>query len=261
MTGADNVALSLQDLAGPAFAGAALVLARISAMMLAAPGFAQGFVPPRLRLAAGLAIASIVFPLVASDLDVPGTLAALLAAIVVEAAVGAAIGLVFRLFTIALEMAGTIAAQATSLAQMFGGDQGEPMPAISHLYLIGGLALAAMGGLHLRLIEAMVLSYDAIPAGVLPGSAILADWSLAHVIQAFALAFGLAAPFLIMATLYNLTLGAINRAMPQLMVTLLGAPAAAAATFALLVMALPGGLLLWRDHVWKGLAMPFGALP
>ncbi|MFC3118840.1 flagellar biosynthetic protein FliR [Jhaorihella thermophila] len=38
------------------------------------------------------------------------------------------------------------------------------------------------------------------------------------------LPFSLSAPFVIASLLYNLTLGAINRAMPQLMVTLVGAP-------------------------------------
>ena len=38
------------------------------------------------------------------------------------------------------------------------------------------------------------------------------------------LAFTLAAPFVLVSVLYNLTLGVINRAMPQLMVVFVGAP-------------------------------------
>ena len=41
----------------------------------------------------------------------------------------------------------------------------------------------------------------------------------------FALALSLAAPFVIASLLYNVALGVINKAMPQLMVAFVGAPA------------------------------------
>ncbi len=53
----------------------------------------------------------------------------------------------------------------------------------------------------------------------------LARWGLAQVSRSFALAFSLAAPFVIAGLLYNVALGVINRAMPQLMVAMVGAPA------------------------------------
>ena len=58
---------------------------------------------------------------------------------------------------------------------------------------------------------------------LLPGQDV-AEWGVARVGAAFALALGLAAPFVIAAVLYNLALGVINKAMPQLMVALVGAP-------------------------------------
>ena len=63
--------------------------------------------------------------------------------------------------------------------------------------------------------------------------------------RTFALAFSLAAPFVTAALLYNIALGVINRAMPQLSVTFIGAPALTAGGLLLiLVAALAASLVL-----------------
>jgi flagellar biosynthetic protein FliR len=234
-----------------------LVLFRVSAAMIVMPGFGQGFVPVRVRLVASLAFALIVLPAVAPDLPKAAGLGVTATLLVNEIACGAALGLFLRLMTMALEIAGMMIAQATSLAQMFGGAETEPMPAISHLLLMAGLALAAFSGLHLRVAEALILSYSAFPAGELPGSAALRDWGLGGVIRAFTLAFGLAAPVLVLATLYNFALGAINRAMPQLMVMMVGAPALTIGVFVVLAVGIPVLLVVWHTEFAAVLSDPF----
>ena len=67
----------------------------------------------------------------------------------------------------------------------------------------------------------------------------VAAWGTARVAQAFALGFSLAAPFVIAGFAYNLALGAINRAMPQLMVAFIGAPAITAGGLLILMLAAP----------------------
>ena len=83
---------------------------------------------------------------------------------------GLAIGIVIRLFVLALQIAGSIAAQSTSLAQIFGGATVDPQPAIGHVLLVAGLALAVMLGLHVRLAQVLILSYEILPAGQMPGA-------------------------------------------------------------------------------------------
>ncbi len=73
------------------------------------------------------------------------------------------------------------------------------------------------------------------------------------------MAFTLAAPFILAALLYNLALGAINRAMPSLMVTFIGAPALTLGGLVLLALATPFLLQIWRDMVSLRLLNPFGA--
>jgi flagellar biosynthetic protein FliR len=114
-----------------------------------------------------------------------------------------------------------------------------------------------MSGLHVRLVSALVLSYQALPAGVFPEAALMRDWSLAQIGQSFALAFSLAAPFVIAALIYNLALGVINRAMPSLMVTFIGAPALTAGALILLAIATPMMLSAWMAGFGTFLADPF----
>jgi flagellar biosynthetic protein FliR len=56
-------------------------------------------------------------------------------------------------------------------------------------------------------------------------------------------------------------LGVINRAMPQLMVTLIGAPALTAGGLMLLLLAAPVMLAVWAEAFGTFLLDPFGARP
>jgi flagellar biosynthetic protein FliR len=89
----------------------------------------------------------------------------------------------------------------------------------------------------------------------------MAAWGVAQVGRSFALAFSISAPFVIASLLYNLALGVMNRAMPQLMLTLVGAPALALGSLALAAVALPLGLASWLDAFHQFLEAPVGRLP
>jgi flagellar biosynthesis protein FliR len=78
------------------------------------------------------------------------------------------------------------------------------------------------------------------------------------VAEAFAFAFTLAAPFLIAALVYNVALGAINKAMPQLMVAFIGAPAITAAGILILLLAGPLILTVWGGRLDELLVSPLG---
>ncbi len=239
-----------------------LVFLRIGAAMSLLPAFGERSVPVRVRLVLTIAFTILVAPAVAprfsyDALEERGRLVLLLS----ETMAGLTIGIGLRLLVFALQMAGTMAAQSVSLSQIFGGSPGQdPQPAIGHIIVIGGLALAVMAGLHVRLTSFLILSYDLIPAGQLPHSAMLAEWGIDKVGKAFALAFSLAAPFLVASLLYNIALGVINRAMPQLMVAFVGVPAITAGGLFLLLLILPLLLQVWHVGLVSFLEDPSGGL-
>jgi flagellar biosynthetic protein FliR len=234
-----------------------LVFLRVGAVMTLLPAFGEQNVPLRVRLALAFAFTMIVAPAVGAALGEVLSSGASFGLIAGgEVAAGLAMGIAFRLVVIALQMAGTIAANVTSLSQVFGGAGVDPQPAISNILLISGLALAVMLGLHIRVAEALIGSYLVLPAGRLPEPADLAEWGVGQVASAFSLAFVLAAPFTIGALLYNLALGAINRAMPQLMVAFVGAPAITWGTLVLFALSAPVMLTLWLEVLNAALAAP-----
>ena len=115
-----------------------------------------------------------------------------------------------------------------------------------------------MLGLHVRLAETLILTYGLFPVAELPQAADVAQWGIRQVAGAFGLAFTLAAPFVIASVLYNMTLGVINRAMPQLMVVFVGAPVITGAGLLLLMLLAPTILSIWITAVADFLANPFG---
>lgn len=234
-----------------------LVFLRVGSTMTLMPAFGEHLVPARVRLILGLAFTAVVLPAALPQLAPGGQSALGIAALAGEVAIGLMLGLMLRLFVFCLQIAGTIAAQATSLSQLFGGTSGEPQPAVGELLTIAGLAIAVHLGLPVKIVELFLGSYQALPPGRMPDMELLHDWGLAGFVQAFSLAFSIAAPFVIAGLIYNVALGAINRAMPQLMVAFVGAPALTLGGLVLLAVALPSGLVLWQQAFDHFLANPF----
>lgn len=235
-----------------------LVFLRVGAAMALLPAFGEASVPMRVRLALAGALMLLVAPIVGPMMPALNGTGLPLRLALGEVVSGLLVGLGFRLFVHALQTAGAIVAQSISLAQIFGGAASDPQPAVGHLLTIGGIALAVSLGLHVTITEFLVLSYDILPPGGPIAADDAADWGLGQVSRAFALAFSISAPFLVASLAYNLALGAINRAMPQLMVAFVGAPALTLGGLALLALSLPAGLSVWLSALADFAATPLG---
>jgi len=236
-----------------------LILLRVGPVMALMPAFSEQSVPPLVKLILALSFTVVVAPAVpAFTTTTPGAISDVMLYSATETIAGLTIGIGVRLFVLALQTAGSIAAQSTSLSQLLGGAASEPLPAMGHVLVVAGLALAMMTGLHIRVVQLLVLSYDILPAGQFPDARILAAWGTGQIAQAFSLAFTLAAPFVIISVLYNLTLGVINRAMPQLMVAFVGAPVITAGGLMMLLLMSPLMLSVWIDAMNAFLDNPFG---
>ena len=236
-----------------------LVFLRVGSAVALMPAFGEQTIPARVRLAAALAFTAIVAPAVATTVRANGT--ALLLSAGNEVLAGLALGLGMRLYIMALQMAAVIIAQATSLSQLFGGATPEPQPAIGNLLTVASLALAVATGLHVKVASLLILSYDLLPTGHLPRAGDMAHWGLGQIAHAFALGFMLAAPFVIGSVIYNVALGIINRAMPQLMVTLVGAPVLTAGGLVLMAVTIPLILSFWVGGFDSFLAHPLAPAP
>lgn len=248
--------LEYQGLAAQQAEGIALIFLRVGAVMATLPAFGEQSVPRRIKLVLTLGLSAAIAPAILPQIQ--GI--SLIAGFVPEVLVGLLLGLVLRFFVLALMMAGTIAANATSLSQLFPSGA-EPQPAISKLLVMAGLALAVQSDLDLRVVSFLILSYDILPGGLWPGAGLVADWGVAQVTRSFSLAFMIAMPFVIASLLYNVALGVINRAMPQLMVSFVGAPALSLGGLLLLALVTPLALVVWLDTFNAFMAMPTAPIP
>lgn len=237
-----------------------VVFCRVGAMLALLPGFGEQVLPVRIRLVGALAFTLVVAPAVADRI---GPLTPLWQAmprmLATETVAGLCIGMALRIMLMALETTGAIIAQSVSLAQLFGAAGAEPMTTVSRLLTVAALALMMLAGLPERAASMMILSYDTLPAGHFPEVDALRQWGVQQMASGFALAFTLSAPFVIAALLANIAMGAVNRAMPQLMVVMIGAPGMALGALVLIAIVVPLGLGLWMRMFLALLADPFGA--
>jgi flagellar biosynthesis protein FliR len=253
--------LALTGLGGEALYAMLVVFLRVGAVMAVLPAFGEQSIPMRVRLVLAGAFTVIVAPAIVADLPTTeGDLVSQVRTLGAEVVVGLALGLGLRLFILALQTAGAMAAQAVSLSQIFGGSAGvDPQPAISHLLTIAGLALAMLADLHVRVAAILIQSYEIFAPGLYPNADAFANWGVYRTAQSFALAFSLAAPFVVASVLYNVALGVINRAMPQLMVSFVGAPALTWGGLALLLLSTPIMLDVWIEALLRFMGDPMGA--
>lgn len=244
-----------------ALAAAFIVFLRIGAAAAFLPVFGERVVPVRVRLVLALGFTVITAPAVIARFPELGHAPTWGRLLFTETIAGLTIGAGLRLFVVTLQMVGSMAAQATSLAQVFGGQVSDPMPAIGHIMVVSGLALASVLGLHVKIVMVLLVTYDVMPPGQFPHAGDLSSWGVDRVARAFALAFTLAAPFVVASLIYNMALGVINRAMPQLMVAFVGAPAITAGGLIILMLALPMILSVWSGAFDSFMLFPIEVAP
>lgn len=234
------------------FWAAAAIFYRIGAAVSVLPGFGEASLSIRIKLLLGIALTLVIAP----TLGEPSRAEPSIWFIFSETAIGLMFGIGVRLFVHTLQTAGAIAANTTSLAQLFNQGQETQLPIISHTLHWAGLALIFHTGVHLTFIGYLISSYAIFPLGTLPNAADTSAWGIKQISHSFALALQLALPFVAISMLYNLVLGVINRAMPQLMVALVGAPFITGASLVLLAVSSPFLLGIWLSALTNFLANP-----
>ncbi len=232
------------------------IFLRVGAIVVLLPGFGAETISTRIKLMIAFCFTAVVAPAIEpttalfSPFDFPSVVFS-------ETLIGFLLGIGVRFFLISLQTAGTIAAQSTSLSQLLGGAVTEPLAAIGYILTMGAIALAMITGLHVKIAVAIVSSYNIIPiGGEIPGNWV-AGWGIKQVTFAFQFAFIISSPFMLVSVLYNLALGAINKAMPQLMVAFVGAPIITFGGLFLLFVTSPYLLSTWLDTLDNFLLNPW----
>ena len=215
-------------------------LARILALLSAAPPYNSGSLPRRARLILGLAI-TLAIALGLDNLPAIAPASGIgLLVMAEQMLIGYAMGFSLRLVFSAIDLAGTVFSTQMGLgfATSYDPMSTSQTPVVSEM--IGILALLmfmAIDG-HLMVLSTLAQSFRALPIGVLPGSA-----SWANLANAVAIVFSagllLALPIITALLITNTALGILGRVSPQLNLIVIGFPVTIALGFAALYVALP----------------------
>lgn len=213
---------------------------RVMATLTAAPIFGHGSIPIRVRVALALVLAFAAAGVAPAPvpLDSPHALAIALR----EVLIGAALGLLVRLVFAAAELAGDAIGLQMGLGFAFfvNPQDSAQSPLVGSLFsILAGLLFLALD-FHLLLIGGLMETFRVLPVD----SPLDTDLGLAAVAAAgaemFRLALSIALPAMAALLLANLALGVLTRAAPQLNLFAVGFPATLIIGALILGPTLPG---------------------
>ncbi|WP_373504168.1 flagellar biosynthetic protein FliR [Aestuariivirga sp.] len=200
-----------------------LIFCRIGGCVLFAPGLSSARVPvnARLLIAVGMtaAIAPLLHQTIARELTaIPLEIQPVL--IVTETVIGAMIGLMGRLYLLALQMAATAASSLVGLSGIPGVplDEAEQGSILATLASSTAVMLILLLGLEIEMLRAVIDSYDVIRLDSTVPIRVLLTSFVDVLTDTSALALRLAAPFLAYGVIVNIAIGMGNRFAPHISV-------------------------------------------
>lgn len=228
-----------------AFAGF-LAFCRIGSCFMLMPGFSSVRVATHIRLFIALAVTwalvahlwEAIIP--AIDRSAEG----MLLLIASELLIGGTIGLMTRIYVLALQFAGSVITMTGSMGGMPSAavEEAEPQSALTAIITLSALLILFAFDFHHHIINALVTSYEVAPVGGLfEAQGALIDLT-DTVAASFYLTLRLASPFIAYGILANLAIGFVNKLAPQIPVYFVSMPFIIAG--ALILMYFGIGMLL-----------------
>jgi len=225
MTGDDEVILLLTraPLVLPRFA---LVLVRVTGLLLTAPILGSEVVPVRIRAGFAAVVAMLMFPLVAPTLPAEMSLGTVLAGLPGELLIGLTMGLALGLVFVGVQIAGMVVGQQAGMAlgEVYNPVMDSDSSVLGQTFFLTALAIFVLVGGHRELMRALLDTYATIPVlsyRVQPATLELVTDVLTG---AYALGLRMAAPVLISLLIATLVTGFLSRTMPQLNILSIGFP-------------------------------------
>jgi flagellar biosynthetic protein FliR len=217
----------LNFLAGDLVATFFVLFCRIGGTLMLAPGFSSARVPARARLFVALAVTLSLAPALTARQKIAfPNFGVLTGDIFSELFVGAMIGLLGRLYFLALETMMMAASMQIGMSNALGApiDESEPLPPLATLITTAATVLIFVSGLHWELIRGLVASYTVMPVGFLLRPEAALHTVAGDLSTAFIVALRISSPFIVYAVVVNLAIGLVNRLTPQIPVYFIAGP-------------------------------------
>jgi len=200
---------------------AALVFARLGSALMLLPGIGEVYVSPRLRLVLALGITLVATPVVGPSLPrLPAGTLQLMLMLGGEIAVGLFLGTIARILLASVEVAGTVISVnlGLSAALVFNPMLQQQESITSAFYSVAGVLIIFLADLHHPMLRALVSSYGVFQPGVFLQWGDFSDAVARAVTESFKIGVEMAAPFMIIGTIFYVAVGMISRLTPQLQI-------------------------------------------
>ena len=233
------------------FAGA-LIFARLGAILMLLPGFGEGSIPPRIRLAFALLFALALGPMLASELPAQPERPLQIAGLIInEVLIGLMIGSVARMFLASAAVAGQVIGQQSGLAmaQVFDPSQGQQGALMATFLKLTFMVLLFATNVHHLLLQAAQGSYSLFPVGQLPMIEDAAQWALNAFADAFMIGVQMASPLIVFGLVFYFGLGILSRLMPQAQIFFIAMPSNIMAGLFITAIALGSMATLWLSRM------------
>jgi flagellar biosynthesis protein FliR len=202
----------------------ALVLFRVSGLMMTAPLYASPIIPLRIRAALTFVLTLVTFPLLQNQLPVVPTLSNVVSGAFGELMIGAAIGLALTVMLLAGEVAGTLVGQQAglSLGEVSNPLQDQQASVLGQIYTTVLTLVFLIAGGHRAIIAALIDTFEIIPVMTMRDTESIVVLLAETLTAAFIAGIRIAGPAMIALFLAAISLAVLSRAMPQLNILSIG---------------------------------------
>lgn len=228
-----------------------LVLARITALIVAAPIFGPREVPRQVRAFLAVGIAFLVTPLQSTDAIPPvDSLVDLGVMMAGEVIVGLTLGSGIRLLFVGLQISGQVMSQMAGmqLGNVFDTTFDQETPVFSKLLDISAMAVFFLIGGHRQVLGAMMDSFLWMPPGQATFQASMVQLIVDALSQSFVLGLQAGAPIIASLLTSMLVLGLIGRTLPQINIFAVGFSLNTTIVIMTLWISLAGMVWLFQDQ-------------
>ena len=224
-----------------------LVLLRTGTFFLGIPLFAGRLIPVRIRMAFGLMLSLLISPYVPADLELSTHYVGVIILAMNEVCVGLLLAMMVRMVFFAVELAGYLISYEIGLmaSNSINPLLGSTDATLSSLFYYFSLLIFFIVGIHHEVIKAFTLSFELLPIGTFFLQANPMVEYMSEVSNVFILGVLMAAPFIALNFIVNISFAVLGKAVPKMNVFITSFSVRIVAGLVLLV----SSILLFSSYV------------
>ena len=195
-----------------------LVFLRTGAFFMGIPLFAGRMLPMKIKTAFGLILALLINPLIPANLELATTFAGVILLALNEVCIGLLLAMTVRMIFFAVELAGYLISYEIGLMASNSVNPllGSSDATITTLLYYFSLLVFFVTGIHYDVLKAFIMSFEILPIGNFFLSANPMREFVREVSRVFVIGTLMAAPFIALNFLVNVSFAVLGKAVPKM---------------------------------------------